>query len=93
MMTPYDTGETKDASEINDASPDRSVTEKPSRQEAEAAIDVLLRWIGENPAVKGLPEHRAVSYAHGQNFAAAMPKIRRKCWRAPLKKSKAMTIW
>jgi GTP cyclohydrolase I len=54
MMTPYDTGETKDASEINDASPDRSVTEKPSRQEAEAAVDVLLRWIGENPAREGL---------------------------------------
>ena len=54
MMTPYDTGETKDASEKNDASPDRSVTEKPSRQEAEAAVDVLLRWIGENPAREGL---------------------------------------
>ena len=54
MMTPYDTGETKDASEINDASTDRSVTEKPSRQEAEAAVDVLLRWIGENPAREGL---------------------------------------
>ena len=54
MMTPYDTGETKDASEINDAAPDRSVIEKPSRQEAEAAIDVLLRWIGENPAREGL---------------------------------------
>ena len=54
MMTPYDNGEIKDASEINDASPDQSVTEKPSRQEAEAAIDVLLRWIGENPAREGL---------------------------------------
>ena len=54
MMTPYDNGEIKDASEINDASPDQSITEKPSRQEAEAAIDVLLRWIGENPAREGL---------------------------------------
>ena len=54
MMTPYDTGETKGGSEINDASTDRSVIEKPSRQEAEAAVDVLLRWIGENPAREGL---------------------------------------
>ena len=54
MMTPYDTGETKEASEMNDASTDRSVTEKPSRQEAEAAVDVLLRWIGENPALGGV---------------------------------------
>ena len=54
MMTPYDNGEIKHASEINDASSDQSATEKPSRQEAEAAIDVLLRWIGENPAREGL---------------------------------------
>ena len=54
MMTPYDNGEIKHASEKNDASTDQSVTEKPSRQEAEAAIDVLLRWIGENPAREGL---------------------------------------
>ena len=53
-MTPYDNGATKDASAINDASYDQSVTEKPSRREAEAAIDVLLRWIGENPAREGL---------------------------------------
>ncbi|WP_062203042.1 GTP cyclohydrolase I FolE [Aureimonas sp. AU12] len=31
-----------------------SVTARPSREEAEAAVEVLLRWIGETPSREGL---------------------------------------
>jgi GTP cyclohydrolase I len=54
MMTPYDSGEPKEAPNTADATLDRSEALKPSRQEAEQAIDVLLRWIGENPSREGL---------------------------------------
>ncbi|KQT82734.1 GTP cyclohydrolase I FolE [Aurantimonas sp. Leaf443] len=36
--------------------PDLSPTGRPSRQEAEAAVETLLRWIGEDPAREGLRE-------------------------------------
>lgn len=53
MMIPYDTGETKDipdhqTSSVSDA------TQRPSQCEAEAAVELLLRWIGEDPAREGL---------------------------------------
>ena len=53
MMTPYDTGETKGITEnqISSVSP---AIQRPSRSEAEAAIELLLRWIGDNPAREGL---------------------------------------
>ena len=54
MMTPYDTGETKEVNNTMDTTLDRSKVGKPSRQEAEQAIDVLLRWIGEDPKREGL---------------------------------------
>ena len=53
-MTPYDTGETKEVNNTMDTTLDRSKVGKPSRQEAEQAIDVLLRWIGEDPKREGL---------------------------------------
>ena len=54
MMTPYDTGEPKDATDAKDAVLNSSTTRTPSRQEAEQAVDVLLRWIGEDPSREGL---------------------------------------
>ena len=54
MMTPYDTGETKEAINTMDAPLKQSNVPKPSRQEAEQAIVVLLRWIGEDPKREGL---------------------------------------
>lgn len=51
MMTPYDTGVTKGTTE---GALDTPKTQTPSRQEAEQAIDVLLRWIGEDPSREGL---------------------------------------
>ena len=53
-MTPYDTGEPKPATNTMDATLGQPKIAKPSRQEAEQAVDVLLRWIGENPEREGL---------------------------------------
>ncbi|MFL2845832.1 MAG: GTP cyclohydrolase I FolE [Candidatus Puniceispirillaceae bacterium] len=54
MMTPYDTGDHKDATDEKSALLNSTETRIPSRQEAEQAIDVLLRWIGEDPSREGL---------------------------------------
>ncbi|MGA0972396.1 MAG: GTP cyclohydrolase I FolE [Candidatus Puniceispirillaceae bacterium] len=54
MMTPYDTSETKETSDLSDTASDKPRIIKPSQEDAEAAVDVLLRWIGENPTREGL---------------------------------------
>jgi len=54
MMTPDDTGDPKAATDTNSVVLKSSKTRTPSRQEAEQAIDVLLRWIGEDPSREGL---------------------------------------
>lgn len=36
--------------------PEDAIVERPSRAEAEAAVETLLRWIGENPKREGLKE-------------------------------------
>ncbi len=48
-MTPYD-----DTTEQAARQSSPLEIEKPSRAEAEAAVDVLLRWAGDNPAREGL---------------------------------------
>lgn len=53
-MTPYDTGETRETSDLADIALDRPAITKPSQEDAEAAVDVLLRWIGEDPTREGL---------------------------------------
>ncbi len=52
-MTPYDTGETKDITGDQPSSVS-AATQRPSRSEAEAAVELLLRWIGDDPAREGL---------------------------------------
>ena len=52
-MTPYDIGETKDNSD-HQTSPVSGAIKRPSQSEAEAAVELLLRWIGEDPAREGL---------------------------------------
>ena len=54
MMTPYDSGDPKDATDGKSAGLNSSKTGTPSRQEAEQAIDELLRWISEDPSRDGL---------------------------------------
>ena len=52
MMTPYDAN---DEAVSQDADVDRTkVTGGPSREEAEAAVEVLLRWAGDDPTREGL---------------------------------------
>jgi GTP cyclohydrolase I len=53
MMTPYDTGETKDITGDQPSSVS-AATQRPSRSEAEAAVELLLRWIGDDPTREGL---------------------------------------
>jgi len=53
-MTPYDTGETQHTTGAKNMASNPPKISKPDRQEAEHAIDVLLRWIGEDPTREGL---------------------------------------
>jgi GTP cyclohydrolase I len=50
VMTPYDNGTGKPA---KPASRKQTAT-RPSRDEAEAAVETLLRWMGESPSREGL---------------------------------------
>ena len=56
IMTPYDqTQNDQTQNERARSSEDKDMTAlRPSRSEAEAAVDVLLRWAGDNPAREGL---------------------------------------
>ena len=49
-MTPYDNGTGKAAKPANELQADA----RPTRDEAEAAVETLLRWMGESPAREGL---------------------------------------
>ena len=49
-MTPYDNGTGKAAKPADE----RQVVARPTRDEAEAAVETLLRWMGESPAREGL---------------------------------------
>ena len=54
MMTPYDTGNSKGPEAAAHHRETQVSSGRPSRAEAEAAVETLLRWIGENPAREGL---------------------------------------
>ena len=54
MMTPYDTGDSKGPEAAAHHRETQVSSGRPSRAEAEAAVETLLRWIGENPAREGL---------------------------------------
>ena len=51
-MTPYDAND--DAVSRNPEPVDRDTPAVPSREEAEAAVEVLLRWTGDDPTREGL---------------------------------------
>ena len=71
-MTPYDSTDTS-KSDFN--------VNKPSRDEAEKAVEVLLRWAGDNPLREGL-----------KNSLQVILKILNKCWSAPSRKLRDMMI-
>jgi GTP cyclohydrolase I len=52
MMTPYDAND-ETVSKDTDAG-STNVTNAPTREEAEAAVEVLLRWAGDDPTREGL---------------------------------------
>ena len=52
MMTPYDAND-ETVSQETDAGLSK-VTGSPTREEAEAAVEVLLRWAGDDPTREGL---------------------------------------
>ena len=52
MMTPYDAND-EAVSQETDADLSK-VTASPTREEAEAAVEVLLRWAGDDPTREGL---------------------------------------
>jgi GTP cyclohydrolase I len=54
MMTPYDSGETKGASERLDPAANTTAITRPNRAEAQSAVELLLLWIGEDPSREGL---------------------------------------
>ena len=49
-MTPYDTSH----DEENIQSSERTDAPRPTRAEAEAAVETLLRWAGDDPDREGL---------------------------------------
>ena len=51
-MTPYDAND--DAVSRNPETVNRDTSAVPSREEAEAAVEVLLRWTGDDPTREGL---------------------------------------
>ena len=51
-MTPYDAKD--DAVSRNPETVNRDTSAVPSREEAEAAVEVLLRWAGDDPTREGL---------------------------------------
>ena len=91
-MTPYDTGESKDLTEEK-ATSTKAGIQRPSRSEAEAAIELLLRWMGENPGREGLvgtPERVVRAW---EEFVWDITKIRPIYCSAPSKMSRAMMTW
>ena len=68
-MTPYDTVE-----------PVKNIaSNKPSRDEAEKAVEVLLRWAGDNPTREGLLDTPARVVRAYEEFLPAMQKTLRSC--------------
>ena len=51
-MTPYDNANGKPAKPVDQ----RHAATRPTRDEAEAAVETLLRWMGESPAREGLAD-------------------------------------
>jgi GTP cyclohydrolase I len=71
----------------------RKTSPKPSREEAEQAIHTLLRWAGDDPSREGLADTPARVAKAFEEWFPAMARTRRPIWRAPSRRSPAMTTW
>ena len=91
-MTPYDSTTPERESSI--ASQLETAKHRPSREDAEKAVELLLRWAGDDPSREGLVDtHLPVLSELMKNFFPAIKKTLRICWPGPSKRSKAMMIW
>ena len=64
-MTPYDNGTGKAVKR-----PTSSVDQRPTREEAEAAVETLIRWMGETPGREGLVDTPARVVRAWEEFCA-----------------------
>ena len=65
-MTPYDNATGKSAKPADE----RQAVARPTRDEAEAAVETLLRWMGESPAREGLVDTPARVVRAWEEFCA-----------------------
>ncbi len=54
MITPYDHSEADNTSQQLESVATTTAVKRPTRAESEAAVELLLRWIGEDPQREGL---------------------------------------
>ena len=64
-MTPYDNGTGKAVKR-----PTSGVNQRPTREEAEAAVETLIRWMGETPGREGLVDTPARVVRAWEEFCA-----------------------
>ena len=64
-MTPYDNGTGKAVKR-----PTSGVDQRPTREEAEAAVETLIRWMGETPGREGLVDTPARVVRAWEEFCA-----------------------
>ena len=65
-MTPYDNGTSKATKPAREG----KATGRPSREEAEAAVETLIRWMGESPTREGLVDTPARVVRAWEEFCA-----------------------
>ena len=92
-MTPNDNSLTPADMTEAEGQRDGLTTLRPTRAEAEAAIDVLIRWLGEDPSREGLRDTPARVVRAWEEFCSGYDKTRLPSCRVFSKKSKAMTTW
>jgi len=85
-MTPYDNGSTEPAGKADTGT-------RPTRDEAEAAVETILRWIGEDVSREGLVGTPGRVVRAWQEFCAAMMRTPPPCSPALSRRSRAMTTW
>jgi len=66
---------------------------RPTREEAEAAVRVLLRWTGDDPTREGLRDTPKRVVKALKNSFPAIKMTQRACSLVSSKKSMAMTMW
>ena len=66
---------------------------RPSQAEAEAAVQTLLRWAGDNPLREGLQDTPGLLSKHIANGLGVTEKILKLCFNVLLKRLKDIMKW